>query len=351
MDERATIPFVLTAYGLPHVMGYLPTRSGEAHPAPLGPVGLMDAAAEMELAGVEIPLSRRVPSFDGKTVEVADDRADIRAELARRGLRLVADYGIIADHPAEHLCAYLKTAAQAGAKCVRATLSAVLCGDRRTLEGGWDRRLAETAARLREALPVAEDLGLCIAVENHQDATTDDLLRLADMAGNSPALGVTLDAGNPLAVGEEPVEAARRLAPIIRHIHLKDYTIHFAREGFRLVRCAAGDGVVDFPAILGIVRANGHDVLPGIEIAAQATRTVPCLDPGWWECHRPRDARDFVAALRVLWKHGRPADEPYSSAWERGEDSAGVSAEEWAVVRRSVEYFRGIADCVLRIAD
>ncbi len=51
-------------------------------------------------------------------------------------------------------------------------------------------------------------------------------------------------------MGEDPVEAARASAPLIRHVHLKDYTIHFAPEGYRLVRCAAGDGVIDFPAIL-----------------------------------------------------------------------------------------------------
>src|SRR5207253_10391365 len=107
------------------------------------------------------------------------------------------------------------------------------------------------------------------------------LIRLAEMSGNSPAFGVTLDTGNPLSVGEEPVEAARRLAPLIRHVHLKDYTIHFAPEGYRLVRCAAGAGVIDFLEILRIVRESAHDVIPGIEIAAQHTRTIPLLEEGW----------------------------------------------------------------------
>jgi sugar phosphate isomerase/epimerase len=336
------IPFVLTAYGLPHVMGYLPTKGGETQPLPLGPVGLMEAAREMGLAGVEIPLARRVPSFDGKTVEVSDPEIDLREALEGRSLQVIADYGEVIEHPAEHLCEYLKTAAGVGAKVVRATLSNILCGDRRKLAGGWDSRLEEIAARLREVQPVAEDLGICLAVENHQDATTDDLLRLAEAVKFSPAFGITLDTGNPLAVGEGPVEEARRLAPIIRHLHLKDYTIHFAPEGYRLVRCAAGDGVVDFPAILEIVRANGHGVLPGIEIAAQATRTIPFLEDDWWACYPERPTTSLVAALRLLWEKGRPAEEPYSSAWERGEDSEAVSAEEWAIVRKSAEYFRTI---------
>jgi sugar phosphate isomerase/epimerase len=213
-----------------------------------------------------------------------------------------------------------------------------------SLAGGWPAYLDGLVKRLNEVLPIADDLGMCVALENHQDATSDDLLRLADATGNRPSCGVCLDAGNPLAVGEGPVEFARRIAHLIRHVHLKDYTIHFAPEGYRLVRCGAGDGVVDFPQILEIVSGNGHDVLPGIEIAAQATRTIPLLEDSWWSCYPERHPRYLVEALRVLWDKGRPQDEPYSSAWERGEDSATVAAEEWDIVRRSAAYFRGLED-------
>lgn len=342
METAPLLPIALTAYGLPHTMGYLPTRSGERYPEPLDPIGFMDAARQMGLAGVEFPLSARVPSFEGRYVEVESAAGDLRAELEARGLKVVADYGAILDHDKQHLIDYLHRAKAVGAKVVRATLSALLCGDRRPLPGGWDAHLEAVAQRLREVLPFAEDLDLCIAVENHQDAATDDLLYLADRVHHSPAFGITLDTGNPLAVGEEPVETARRLGPLIRHVHLKDYTIHFAPEGYRLVRCAAGEGVVDFPAILDIVGRNGHDVLPGCEIAAQATRTIPLLEDGWWACYPPRPIARFIGALRILWAKGRPMEEPYGSAWERGADSATVSAEEWEVIRRSVAYFRSI---------
>jgi hypothetical protein len=109
-----------------------------------------------------------------------------------------------------------------------------------------------------------------------------------------------------------------------------------------LVRCAAGQGCIDFPAILDIVWKNGHDVTPGIEIAAQPTRTIPLLEKEWWSCYPRRDAHELTGALKVLWEKGRPASEPYSSAWERGETSEAVAKEEWDVVRKSVEYFKRI---------
>jgi len=331
--SRLPFPMVLTAFGLPHVMGYLATRAGEKHPDPIGPIGLMDVAVETGLAGVELPL----PAPGSEALD------QMREALSERDLLLVADLPPLLDADPDCLRESLKAAAGLGVRVVRSTLSGILCGDRRKLSEGWDERLLAVARRLNDILPCAEELGIAIAMENHQDATSDDLLNLGGMVGNSPSYGVTLDAGNALAVAEDPVEMARRLAPIVRHIHLKDYTMHFAPEGYRLVRCAAGDGVVDFPAILDILAANSSDLLPGIEIAAQATRTIPLLEAGWWACYPDTQATRLVGALRVLWEKGRRPDEPYSSAWERGEDSIAVSAEELRIVRRSIEYFRGVS--------
>ncbi|MBB6050680.1 sugar phosphate isomerase/epimerase family protein [Armatimonas rosea] len=322
------IPFALTAYALPHVLGYLPTKDGTPNPSPLSPLGLLDAAQARGLAGVDIPLP---PDLSADALHDA---------LGERGLRLVVEgMSVLEMEDAE---GYLKKAALAGARVVRFTLSGILCGDRRKLgqHEGWFIRRDALARRITELLPVAESLGLSLAFENHQDADTSDFLWLYEKTGAHPAFGVCLDAGNPLAVGEDPVVTAYRLGPLIRHIHCKDYTIHFAPEGYRLVRCAAGTGVVDFPRILEIVRCNGFPhLLPGIEIAAQATRTIPLLEVSWWAEYPERDVRTLIPALQILWAKGRPQDQPYSSAWERGESSEAVCAEEWRLVDRSVAYF------------
>ena len=321
------IPFALTAYALPHVLGYLPTKDGTPNPSPLSPLGLLDAAKARNLIGVDIPLP-------------ADLSAEaLRDALAERNLRLVVEAMSVLEM--ENAEDYLKKATAAGAKVVRFTLSGILCGDRRKLgPGGWLQRRDALAKRIAELLPLAETLGLSLAFENHQDADLSDFLWLYEKTGEHAAFGVCLDAGNPLAVGEDPVETATTLGPLIRHIHCKDYTIHFAPEGYRLVRCAAGTGVVDFPKILKIVRSNGFaHLLPGIEIAAQATRTIPLLEESWWAEYPARDVRTLVPALQILWKHGRPQDEPYSSAWERGENSAAISTEEWYLLEESIKYF------------
>jgi len=339
MTSTAPIPCALCAYSLPHTLGYLPTRRGAPNPNPSSLQALVDAALQHGLSGVEFPLAAIVPSFDGKFITAAGADEELLERVRTQGLTLIADYGSILDQDAAHLTAYLQTAAKAGAKTVRATLSHILCGDRRSLPDGWPAYFEALVQRLREVLPVAEDLGLVLAVENHQDVTSADLIDLYTSSGASPAFGVTLDTGNPLAVAEDPVEFAARIGPLIRHVHLKDYTLHLAPSGYRLARCAAGEGVIDFPAILQIVRDNGHSILPSIEIAAQATRTIPILEPTWWECHRTDQTRHLIAALRLVWDRAAAQDVPFSSAWERGGSSEEVVREEWNLVERSIDYF------------
>ena len=52
-----------------------------------------------------------------------------------------------------------------------------------------------------------------------------------------------------------------KVPPNARLLDLKDYTVHHAPEGFRLARCAAGDGVIDFPAISDVIRSARFPVL------------------------------------------------------------------------------------------
>src|SRR5688572_7353564 len=91
---------VLTSYGLPHVMGYLATRAGErANPA-LGALGLMDAARELGLGGVELPLPTR-----------ADEQAWSDA-LAERRLALVVDLPVSLDAAPSEICSWFEAAAR-----------------------------------------------------------------------------------------------------------------------------------------------------------------------------------------------------------------------------------------------
>jgi sugar phosphate isomerase/epimerase len=207
------------------------------------------------------------------------------------------------------------------------------------LEGGWRSHLAGCIQELEQALPEAERLGIAIAIENHQDADTEDLLALCRRF-ESRYLGITLDAANPLAVMEEPLEFARRLAPYLRHCHLKDYRIYPAPNGFRLVRCALGEGVTDFPALFRLFDEQEWPITRNIEMGALQARLIPMLERSWWDEFSARDARDILPALELVWNNLRPSEEEWRTPWEREADSEELACYEWEQFETSVRYLR-----------
>ena len=69
--------------------------------------------------------------------------------------------------------------ARLGVGAVRTVVGgAKIGGDRRPLAGRWQSFLQEVLAKLREATTFAERAGVNLAVENHQDLASEELLWL-----------------------------------------------------------------------------------------------------------------------------------------------------------------------------
>jgi sugar phosphate isomerase/epimerase len=90
---------------------------------------------------------------------------------------------------------------------------------------------------------------MTLDIENHQDFGSDELVASCE---TSRGVGICVDAGNAFPALETPLEFYARVAPFVRHVRLKDYRMQFTDEGYRLVRCAVGDGVVPIAAVLGL---------------------------------------------------------------------------------------------------
>ena len=110
--------------------------------------------------------------------------------------------------------------------------------------------------------------GVTLALENHGlIAGRGDQVRDIIQRVNSPALRANLDTGNFLLVGQNPTEAVRELAPLAALVHLKDFrpadpnqTVHVykALDGSSFTGAVTGEGMVDLPAIVAILRENGY---------------------------------------------------------------------------------------------
>jgi sugar phosphate isomerase/epimerase len=323
------LPVGLCVFGLTYTCGLTWAGTERAHPQPLTADGILALAAGAGLSHVELPAN-----LLGELHPEALDALYGRAQEA--GLGFVMAAGQVS---ADELRGALEIASRLRSPVVRCTLSGILCGDRRGFPGGWKAHLERCAGELEQVVPLAERLGIAIAVENHQDADSSDLLALCRRF-ESRYLGITLDCANPLAVMEEPIAFAERLAPYLRHAHLKDYRIHPAPNGCRLARCALGEGVVDFPALFRIFAAQEWPITRSIEMAALQARLIPFLEPSWWDEYAPRDTRDVLPALDVIWRHLRPTDEEWRTPFEQEATGEVLSAWELEQFGASVEYLR-----------
>ncbi len=118
---------------------------------------------------------------------------------------------------------------------------------------GW------VVANLKTLTPLAEDLGVKIAVENHGDLRIAELERLLAEV-NSPALGVQYDLLEQVAIFEDPRLAADRLLPRAFTVHWSDAYPRLSNRGFHVTACMPGEGILDLDGIARIIASLPQDI-------------------------------------------------------------------------------------------
>ena len=302
----------LNPYGLAYTLG-LQDDAGT------GLDGFLEIAAEIGARVVEL----HAPWLDGIDPAALARRIDGLIPVVSCGLDPAGDDAALAH------------AVALGASIVRMPLTRVLQGDRHATD--WPALVADVRARLARIAPRAAAAGVSVAIENHQDFTSAELIELCVEAGE--AVGITLDTGNAFPVAEAPVDFARTVAPRVRHVHLKDYRVQFTPEGYRLVRCAIGDGAVPFPELMEILE---HDLTASIEPGALGARHIRLFTPDWWQGYPPVDARQLAAALRAAQVNRLPEDEDHRTPWERGIRGEEVVRYERDMMLRSAANLRAL---------
>ena len=101
---------------------------------------------------------------------------------------------------------------------------------------------------LREACAAARERGLRLALENHGDLTAAQLERLVGEVGSDRRL--CFDTANALRVGDDVAAAARRLAPSIAILHLKDCLGSWDDPDTGPVSVPLGEGVIPVDEVL-----------------------------------------------------------------------------------------------------
>jgi sugar phosphate isomerase/epimerase len=321
-------PIGLNPYGLAYTLGIHAAGTPRANPRPISLDDYIELAQRLGCGGIELHAEHlfNLPENRLRQMGGAWRDRDWWAVLARP--LLIGQWERT-----------IQVAKLLGARTIRIHCTPVLCGDRRPGACDWPALVADARRQLREASRITADHGLFLAIENHQDFCSDELLELCGSCGRN--IGIALDTANPLAVAEDPLDAARAMAPKIRHVHFKDYRAHWSDEGYRLVRCPTGEGCIPIKQIAAIF-ADRDDVTASIEIGALNARHIRLLAADFWTHHAPRRPDQISKSLSAARLNCLADHEDWRTPWERDAPPQAVAAYELEQVERSVINLRAM---------
>lgn len=187
--------------------------------------------------------------------------------------------------------------------------------------------------------PVLRKHGLKVAIENHKDLTSDELVALMRKI-SSPWIGVLVDTGNNIALLEEPQTTVETLAPFAFSVHLKDMAVQKSDDGFLLSEVPLGTGMLDLPRMISTLRKANPEIVFNLEMATRDPLKVPCVTDGYWATFPERKATHLDAAMERA--QANPPKHPVPQI--AGKSTTQVLAEEEAnnrdCLRWMQRYFR-----------
>jgi sugar phosphate isomerase/epimerase len=188
---------------------------------------------------------------------------------------------------------------------------------------------------LQWAEPVLARHRFRLAVENHKDQLVAEKLATLKRL-SSEYVGLCVDVGNNLALMEEPLAVVRAFAPWAFTVHLKDHLVREYADGFLLMDVALGDGILNLPVMIRLLREAKPDLSFGYETITRDALRVPVLTDGYWNTFPDRSAPEFARSWR--WLRDRSSPEPLVTVAKLAE--ADQMALERSQLKRSLEYAR-----------
>ncbi len=198
------------------------------------PVEFLQFAHRQGMAGVKIHVE------DGEARSLLH-APDSRAGFGRLAQALGLEVHIETSATDEAtLRAAIEVAGDAGATSVR-------CYPR--YAGRVSQIIAQTIADLRRLEALDPEGRFDFLLEQHEDLTSDELVRIVEAVGN-PRLTLLYDFANMINAFETPDAALARMAPYVTDVHIKDAKIVPDRGGYGHRACRSGEGDIDFAGLL-----------------------------------------------------------------------------------------------------
>lgn len=187
--------------------------------------------------------------------------------------------------------AFSGVAAAAGQMGVTRLRTALLSGRRyETFKdmATWKEFVNQSRQTLKAAEPLLRKHKLICGIENHKDWLADELVEML-RSFNSRHLGACVDFGNNVALLEDSLEVARKLAPYVVTTHVKDMAVARYEDGFLLSEVPLGEGNLPLAKIIETLRKGRRDVHLCLEMITRDPLKVPYLKDGYWVTYDRRD--------------------------------------------------------------
>lgn len=165
------------------------------------------------------------------------------------------------------------------------TLPGYYVFDRFRTDVSWADQLVAIEKFLHSLAPAVRDLDCHLNIETHEEITSFEVVRLVEAVGPD-VLGITFDTANVVARAEDPLAAARRVAPYVRMSHVRDVAIFATEYGIGRMLAPCGEGVMDWPTMLGLLAEHN----PGLQLSIENSRDRTVMpmhvyDPTWLAAH------------------------------------------------------------------
>lgn len=216
--------------------------------------------------------------------------------------------------------------------------------DRFRTDVSWDEQLVVIETFLEVLAPLLRELDCRLNLETHEEITTFEVVRLVESVGPD-VLGITFDTVNVITRGEDPVAAARRVAPYVRTTHFKDALLYFVPTGPERQIVPCGRGVIDWPVVIAILGAHRPDLHLSIENpVSRGIMSLQIYDPVWQSAHPDLSIAELAELVRLTRDYedrvgrGEAADPQALAALPFGDPEA------VEFIQSSAAYLRGILE-------
>ncbi len=203
---------------------------------------------------------------------------------------------------------------EAGVACSRAAGARAIrgfCGGRRYEQFDKREQFDEFAERSWKAIesvaPIVEKYRIPLAIENHKDWLIPHMLKMLKRI-DSEYVGVCIDTNNSFALLEDPMDLVKAYAPWAHSVHLKDMAVCEYEDGFLLADVVFGEGTLDLPRIVDIIRKARPGMKFSVEMSTRNPLKVPCLSEKYWATLGDIPGVHLARALRYVWAHASDKD-------------------------------------------